>query len=80
MRELDRTRRVVDPAKLAVAEYELVAAATGTGDASTVPCTADELRVQRMHGPRSSIKTGPNPMTNARWAAAASDSVVRVTA
>jgi 5-methylcytosine-specific restriction protein A len=61
VRELDRTRRVVDPAKLAVAEYELVAAATGTGDASTVPCTADELRVQAQAWAAFLDQDGPEP-------------------
>ncbi|WP_173923271.1 HNH endonuclease signature motif containing protein [Agromyces sp. Marseille-P2726] len=46
VRELDRSRRVADPVTFAAAEHELVAAATGTGEAATVRCTADELRIQ----------------------------------
>ncbi|MFD4421725.1 DUF222 domain-containing protein [Agromyces sp. NPDC058484] len=46
IRELARTRTVADPQRLDVAERELVAQATGVGDASPIRCTADELAVQ----------------------------------
>ncbi len=61
VRELDRPRRVADPAKFAAAECELVAAATGTGDDSTVRCAADELRVQAQAWAAFLDQDGPEP-------------------
>ena len=61
VRELGRTRRVADPTKLAVAERELVAQATGAGDAGSVRCTADEVRVQAQAWACFLDQDGPEP-------------------
>jgi hypothetical protein len=61
VRELDRARRVANPLALAAAERELVAAALGTGDATPIRCTADELRVQAQTWAAFLDQDGPEP-------------------
>ncbi|KRC59182.1 hypothetical protein ASE14_15520 [Agromyces sp. Root81] len=61
VRELERTRRVADPADLRAAERELVAAAVASGDAAPVRCTADELRVQAQIWAAFLDQDGPEP-------------------
>lgn len=61
VRELDRTRRVADPVAFAGAERELVAAATASGDAAPVRCSADELRVQAQAWAGFLDQDGPEP-------------------
>lgn len=46
VRGLRAVEAVVDVDSILAAEYELVAAATGTGPECPVPCTADDTRVQ----------------------------------
>lgn len=46
VRGLDSVAAVVDVSSIQAAEYELVAAATGTSPESPMPCTADEIRMQ----------------------------------
>lgn len=46
VRGLSSVAAVVDVCSIQAAEYELVAAATGTAPESPVPCTADETRIQ----------------------------------
>ena len=61
VRELDRPRRVADPAAFATAERELVASALGAGDAGAVRCSADELRVQAQAWAAFLDQDGPEP-------------------
>ncbi|HEX6365169.1 MAG TPA: DUF222 domain-containing protein, partial [Agromyces sp.] len=61
IRELDRTRRVADPARLAAAEAELLDSATGTGAGGPVRCTADELRIQAQAWAMFLDQDGPEP-------------------
>ncbi len=61
VRELDRPRRVADPAAFATAERELVAAALGAGDAGAVRASADELRVQAQAWAAFLDQDGPEP-------------------
>ncbi|WP_173923365.1 HNH endonuclease signature motif containing protein [Agromyces sp. Marseille-P2726] len=61
IRELDRTRRVADPARLAVAEGELLDSAIGAGVGAPVRCTADELRVQAQAWAMFLDQDGPEP-------------------
>ena len=46
IRGLTSVAAVVDACSIQIAEYELVAAATGTGPESPYPCTADDTRIQ----------------------------------
>ena len=46
IRGLSSVAAVVDACSIQAAEYELVAAATGTSPESPIPCTADETRMQ----------------------------------
>lgn len=61
VRELDRPRRVADPVAFAAAERELVDAATASGHAAPVRCTADELRVQPQAWAGFLDQDGPEP-------------------
>jgi len=61
VRELERTRRVADPADLRAAERELVAAAVASGETEPVRCTADELRVQAQVWAAFLDQDGPEP-------------------
>jgi hypothetical protein len=61
IRELHRTRPVADPVAFGAAERELVDAATGTGDAAPIRCTADELRVQAQTWAAILDQDGPEP-------------------
>jgi len=48
VRGLESVRHKAGAIAVAAAEFELVASATGNGPDSTMPCTADELRIQAL--------------------------------
>lgn len=61
VRELGRVRPVADPVKLEAAERELVAQATGAGDAAPVRCSAEEIVVQARAWAAFVDQDGPEP-------------------
>ncbi|MGH3703322.1 MAG: DUF222 domain-containing protein [Agromyces sp.] len=61
IRELGRTRTVADPARLDVAERELIDQAIGIGEAAPARATADELAVQARAWAAFLDQDGPEP-------------------